>query len=316
MNRISRILVTLLLALSIVLNSNITSYANESVNVTKEMIGNDSSIHVVRITNKVVSIEDGSFSGLTGLQEIIVDADNEYYASYCGCLYNKDYTVLICVPQNTSSVQIKPNVTSYTAHALDGLSQDRKDKLDQYLASGNSTNNQNYDNSNDNQVNNSNNNSNNSSESSKKKKTSKSTQDSSNFSQYVYKDGNKVCFKYTGSGESRIIIPEGVTNIIGFSDDIWNFNYDITYVYIPSSVKSMRVGNIFCSEENNWDNNGYNVLYQCPNLTTVESGASSYVSEGSALYRPLADGSKLYTWSASSRIAYDKSKYYSSGSMN
>ncbi len=96
-----------LLVLSLVIiGLTVPVYADDQITVTHDMLGDNNSLQVVRITKRVVNIEDGAFSGLTALKEIRVDSDNEYYASYNGCLYNKDYTVLICIPQNTRSTRL------------------------------------------------------------------------------------------------------------------------------------------------------------------------------------------------------------------
>lgn len=113
----------------VIISLNINVYADDQIIVTHDMLGDNNSLQVVRLTKRVVNIEDGAFSGLTALKEIRVDRDNEYYASCNGCLYNKDYTVLICIPQNTKSVSVKSSITGYLPHALDGLEQSRVDKF-------------------------------------------------------------------------------------------------------------------------------------------------------------------------------------------
>ncbi len=105
----------------------------KDVVITKDTFGSDDSIYTVQIGWNVISIEDGAFSKLVNLKEISVDTRNPYYASYGGCLYNKDFSQLICIPQNTTSVQIKSSVTSYTPHALDGLDQSRIDKMNDLI---------------------------------------------------------------------------------------------------------------------------------------------------------------------------------------
>jgi hypothetical protein len=91
----------------------------EGVIVTPDTFGSDDSIYVVCIGYDVTHIEDGSFSNLRNLKEIQVDSRNPYYTSVNGCLYTKDRTTLMCIPQNTTSVDVKPSIKSYTPHALD-----------------------------------------------------------------------------------------------------------------------------------------------------------------------------------------------------
>ena len=316
-------------------------YAASGIVVTPETFGSDPSIHTVLIGYDVTEIQDGSFSKLKNLKEIKVDGRNPYYASCNGVLYYKNFTVLLCIPQNTTSVQMKTTVRSYTPHALDGLSQSRKEALYDFIrysttppAYGKNTS------------------ENHTVEPSVTAETtptapaqteettptvpaeteeysSESLNDvasailnptpppagGENFSQYVFEEDGYTCFRYTGTGQSRIIIPEGVQKVLGFTDYELKHNDEITYVYIPKSVISMRNMNTFNTEEYGHDNNGYNCLYQCTNLQTVESASWVYISEGNSLYRPLADGSKLYVWSSSQKYVYDPDRYYTSGSV-
>lgn len=105
----------------------------EGVIVTPDTFGSDDSIYVVCIGYDVTHIEDGSFSNLRNLKEIQVDSRNPYYTSVNGCLYTKDRTTLMCIPQNTTSVQVLSSITGYTPHAVDGLDQSRIDKLNSVL---------------------------------------------------------------------------------------------------------------------------------------------------------------------------------------
>jgi len=317
--------------------------STEGVIVTPDTFVADPNTHTVLIGYDVTYIQDGSFSKLKGLQEIKVDANNPYYASCDGVLYNKDFTKLICIPQNTTSVPVKNTVRSYSPHALDGLSQSRKEALYDFIRY--STVPPAYGKNNTSSV--------------KDIPSAKSTTESSvtaeatvpstettptvpaqteeyssessngvrdyltptpppggeNFTQYVFEEDGYVCFRYTGTGESRIIIPEGVQKVLGFTDYELKHNDEITYVYIPKSVISMRNMNTFNTEEYGYDNNGYNCLYQCTNLQTVESDSWVYLVEGNSLYRPLADGSKLYVWSSTQKHVYDPDRYYTSGSV-
>ena len=96
----------------------------------------DENIERVEIGYDVIAILDGSFSKLKNLSYINVDSRNRFYASYEGCLYTKDYTELLCMPQNTDEVIVLNSVESYSEHALDGLSQERKNNLDNLIATG------------------------------------------------------------------------------------------------------------------------------------------------------------------------------------
>lgn len=278
--------------------STVTAYAQENgVVVTHEMLGDNNTTEVVRLTSRAIEVEDGAFSGLTALKEIRVDSDNQYYASCNGCLYNKDYTVLICIPQNTTSVQVRTSITSYTPHALDGLAQSRKDALNQFLGISGPTEYSNSTNTTTTPVSNS--------QPQNSPTVTQPTNNNTDFSQYVYYEGEDVCFKYTGSGESSIYVPEGVTKITGFSDSTFKFNYDITYIHLPSTIESTRCMNMFNQEQFGWDNNLYDCLYQCPNLQTVEGGNYAYQCNGSSVVSP----GDIVVWSNSSRVKYDRQQY-------
>lgn len=96
----------------------------------------DENVERVEIGNDVIAILDGSFSKLKNLKYISVDSKNRFYASYEGCLYNKGYTKLLCIPQNIDEINILNSVENYSEHALDGITQEKKDKLDSLIASG------------------------------------------------------------------------------------------------------------------------------------------------------------------------------------
>ena len=292
-------------------------YADEKLIVTREMVGDNDTIGYIRITNKVIGIEDGAFSGLRSLKQITVDNDNEYYASWNGCLYNKDYTILICVPQNTSKVTVKASITGYTPHALDGLEQSRIDRFHELfnISEYNGVIGNTGDNSvptekptetikapepvveNNNIV-------------SQPENTNRSVESSSDFSKYVYKDKNNIkCFKYTGTDDTRIIIPDDVVKVTGFSSDFFGFNTKINYIYIPSSVQIIQFTNLFEQEEFNYDEGMYSLLYQCSSLRTVESDSPHYLIDNNGVYQQLGNGRKVYQWLPNKKVSCSASDY-------
>jgi hypothetical protein len=133
------------------------------------------------------------------------------------------------------------------------------------------------------------------------------------FSQYVYtnKDGEKV-FKYTGSGNSRIIIPEGVQIVESFCPEYGDFNDEITYVRLPSTIEATYVIGLFYEKEYNWDATCYDVLYQCRNLQKVEGGNYSYQCNGNSVTRP----GDITVWSKDKLVPYDKQKYIDYNNRN
>jgi hypothetical protein len=286
--------------------------------ITRETFGNNQNLEIIKISDRITSIEDGSFSNLTSLRKIIVDNNNQYFSSLNGCLYNKDYSILMCIPQNTELVYIKTDIKGYTPHALDGLAQSRKDAVDQIIASHQTTeidtnniidtssitSNNNIDNSiSDNQTYNN-------IETVTQNNNSTSLADKeAKFLQYVYTDEKgRTAFKYTGSGDSEIYIPEGVEVIKMFSDYLFDLNYDITYIHLPSTAMKFAYGNVFTHESEGENNNLYSVLYQCKNLQKVESASKWYTSEnnGTMLYNTVG---RIEQWEKGVLHKHDDQKY-------
>lgn len=368
--------------------------------VTRNTMGANSDIKKLKITEGVSDIEDGSFSDLSSLKTIKVDKDNNSYASDDGLLYNKDYSELLCVPQNASSVKnIKSSCVGYSEHALDGLTNEEKVVVTQAIAKNlakakakedkenekaliaqtiNENNNKASNNgansekdtvvapkvidappADANNTTNSNkaytfaprykvnentsakasgstttqkssssftprtkvNNSGGSGTSNSKPSTSANkvqnsasvsnnntntvsnvsniNMDSSEFQKYVYQEDGETCFKYTGTGQSTIVIPEGVTRIDGFTEDQHSFNKEITSVVIPSTVEAIMCSNMY------YDGNFYSVLYQCVNLKSVIGGNVSYQCYGNYVMRPGGIG----IWSPNEKYRHDLNDY-------
>lgn len=108
------------------------------------------------------------------------------------------------------------------------------------------------------------------------------------FTDYVYKnkDGERV-FYYTGSGHSRIIIPDGVEGIYSFGPHA----DEITYVYIPHSVY-IAYGRRF-----EWATGAsyHDVLYECRNLQQVESDSILYLANADGTYVYASDGDGIWS---------------------
>lgn len=116
--------------------SALKSCASDDKIVTYNTFASDTTIERVEIGYDIIGILDGSFSKLKNLKYISVDSRNPLYASYDGCLYNKDFTRLLCIPQNTTQVEILTSVESYSEHALDGLDESRKERIKQLIENG------------------------------------------------------------------------------------------------------------------------------------------------------------------------------------
>ncbi|MGX8692263.1 MAG: extracellular solute-binding protein [Clostridia bacterium] len=89
-------------------------------------IGNDafrfcSSLTSIEIPSDVTGIGDGAFYGCSSLTSIEAAADNTYYSSLDGVLFNKDQTTLICCPGGKSGGYAVPSgVTSIGGAAFSG----------------------------------------------------------------------------------------------------------------------------------------------------------------------------------------------------
>ena len=109
-------------------NSGIVIITSDSFNKTAT---------TVKLSKFVDAVEDGAFSDFKSLKSIEVDPDNPYFSSFDGCLYDKDFTTLICVPRNSISVKIKPSIISCYTHALDGLSDSRRSYVEDIVIANN-----------------------------------------------------------------------------------------------------------------------------------------------------------------------------------
>ena len=202
----------------------------------------------------------------------------------------------MCIPQNTTSVDVKPSIKNYTPHALDGLLQERKDKLNAFLdvdadtttstetdmyTGGYTFYNNNYTGTDGyivepspidsiefpeyvNPYPNSLSGDDPDTSEEEDEETPESTKSKSkNMKDYVCtkKDGTyNPWFEYNGFGIKKIKVPKGVQCVGKFTKK-WKYpDYDVESIYIPASVKCITYRPAFAADGNdNW----YCSLYEC-----------------------------------------------------
>lgn len=108
--------------------STISSRAASST-IDWSTFGNNTKITKVHIGSDVDEITSGAFRKLGNLQEITVSADNPFYASYSGCLYDKDLTELLRYPPKLKSAVIPSTVVSIGENALHGVPEKLKAQI-------------------------------------------------------------------------------------------------------------------------------------------------------------------------------------------
>lgn len=86
-------------------------------------------ITTIHIGSDVYEITANAFRNLINLQSITVSDSNPMYASYSGCLYDKQMTELLCFPPALSGAYIPDTVVSIGEYALHGVPQDLKDSI-------------------------------------------------------------------------------------------------------------------------------------------------------------------------------------------
>lgn len=301
---------------------------------------NTDSIHTININKDVTAIEEGIFARFKNLERINVDNSNPYFASYDGCLYNKDYTKLICIPQGRKSVYVRTTITSIAPHALDGLSQDRIDKVNKLvgnsISSSSSTPAQTTTNNNSTtqKQQSSNSGSSTSTGSNSKSKitynynnpskgsagdavrevikpnnnsfVNKNDYGNTNMSKYVYTYAGHKYFMYTGSGVKDLYVPEGVEVIYRLSAT-GTVNTDIETIHLPSTIGSFGFSSWL---SNLGDKNEYSALQQCTNLKSVTGGSDNVTTTGSRVYMTNKSGGQTLIWQRGSKIKYNESAFY------
>ena len=102
--------------------TNLTSITipNSITNIREAAFMNCSSLTSITIPDSVINISDNAFCRCSSLTEISVSANNAYYCSENGVLFNKEKTELICYPadKTEASYSIPSGVTSIAPYAF------------------------------------------------------------------------------------------------------------------------------------------------------------------------------------------------------
>ncbi len=76
----------------------------------------------LNIGPEITDISPDAFVNLHDLKKITVSEGNSKYCSFCNCLYDKEKTELICIPQGLSGASIPNTVKKISPYALEGRS--------------------------------------------------------------------------------------------------------------------------------------------------------------------------------------------------
>ncbi len=119
-----------MLALFVLSTTAVSSEAAERITtIDSSTFGNNIKITKVHVGSDVIDITSGAFRKLGNLQEITVSKDNPFYASYSGCLYDKDMTELLRFPPKLKSAVIPSTVVSIGENALHGVPEKLKAQI-------------------------------------------------------------------------------------------------------------------------------------------------------------------------------------------
>ncbi|WP_155832377.1 leucine-rich repeat protein [Butyrivibrio sp. MC2013] len=117
-NALSAILLGALLAVFSPLSSVI---AEPMTMITVRTFRNPDEITSIRIGSSVEVISSNAFTPMVNLTTITVSESNGNYASYSGCLYDKELKTLLCFPAARTEAYIPKTVTAIGPFALKGV---------------------------------------------------------------------------------------------------------------------------------------------------------------------------------------------------
>lgn len=113
----------------------ISSKAQGPTTLDAQTFKSDYRITTVHIGSDVSEITNTAFRNLNNLRLITVSTGNPYFASYSGCLYDKDLTELMCYPPALAGAYIPDTVVSIRENALHGVPEAIKEQV-RYVVEG------------------------------------------------------------------------------------------------------------------------------------------------------------------------------------
>jgi hypothetical protein len=97
--------------------------------IDSSTFGSNYNITSIHVGSDVYEITATAFRNLINLRSITVSSNNPEYASYSGCLYDKDFTELLCFPPALSGAYIPESVVSIGTYALHGVPENLKEGI-------------------------------------------------------------------------------------------------------------------------------------------------------------------------------------------
>lgn len=124
-----KIIAAALVLLTTLIITTISSNAKGPSTLDAQTFKSDYRITTIHIGSDVSEITSTAFRNLNNLRLITVSEGNPYFASYSGCLYDKELTELVCYPPALAGTYIPDTVVSIRENALHGVPEAIKEQV-------------------------------------------------------------------------------------------------------------------------------------------------------------------------------------------